>query len=164
MGQNGVQPRKALADLKNSINDQLFAGTVQHTLDDNHRVTVPARWRFDGLNEFFAVPDPRRPFLILLTSTELQKMVSELESNQDIDPLERRQFARQLFSRATPCPLDKQGRLVLPYEICASLGFRNEVLLAGGGSRIEAWNPKNWFENQIKEENSFADTADKIGL
>lgn len=164
MGQNGVQPRKALADLKNSINEQLFAGIVQHTLDDNHRVTVPARWRFDGLNEFFAVPDPRRPFLILLTSTELQKMVSELESNQDIDPLERRQFARQLFSRATPCPLDKQGRLVLPYEICASLGFRNEVLLAGGGSRIEAWNPKNWFENQIKEENSFADTADKIGL
>ena len=164
MGQNGVQPRKALADLKNSINEQLFAGIVQHTLDDNHRVTVPARWRFDGLNEFFAVPDPRRPFLILLTSTELQKMVSELESNQDIDPLERRQFARQLFSRATPCPLDKQGRLVLPYEICASWGFRNEVLLAGGGSRIEAWNPKNWFENQIKEENSFADTADKIGL
>ena len=164
MGQNGVQPRKALADLKNSINEQLFAGIVQHTLDDNHRVTVPARWRFDGLNEFFAVPDPRRPFLILLTNTELQKMVSELESNQDIDPLERRQFARQLFSRATPCPLDKQGRLVLPYEICASLGFRNEVLLAGGGSRIEAWNPKNWFDNQIKEENSFADTADKIGL
>ena len=91
-------------------------------------------------------------------------MVSELESNQDIDTLARRQFARQLFSRATPCPLDKQGRLVLPYEICASLGFRNEVLLAGGGSRIEAWNPKNWFDNQIKEENSFADTADKIGL
>ena len=153
-----------MADLKNSINEQLFAGIVQDTLDDNHRVTVPARWRFDGLNEFFAVPDPRRPFLILLTNTELQKMVSELESNQDIDPLERRQFARQLFSRATPCPLDKQGRLVLPYEICASLGFRNEVLLAGGGSRIEAWNPKNWFDNQIKEENSFADTADKIGL
>lgn len=153
-----------MADLKNSINEQLFAGIVQHTLDDNHRVTVPARWRFDGLNEFFAVPDPRRPFLILLTNTELQKMVSELESNQDIDPLERRQFARQLFSRATPCPLDKQGRLVLPYEICASLGFRNEVLLAGGGTRIEAWNPKNWFDNQIKEESSFADTADKIGL
>ena len=164
MGQNGLEPHKVLADLKNSINDQLFAGTVQHTLDENHRVTVPARWRFDGLNEFFAVPDPRRPFLILLTSTELQKMVSELESNQDIDPLERRQFARQLFSRATPCPLDKQGRLVLPYEICASLGFRNEVLLAGGGTRIEAWNPKNWFDNQIKEENSFANTADKIGL
>ena len=122
-----------MADLKNSNNDQLFAGTVQHTLDDNHRVTVPARWRFEGLTELFAVPDPRQPFLILLPGNELQKMISDLESNQSIDPLQRRQFARQLFSRATPCPLDKQGRLVLPYEICASLGFRNEVLLAGGG-------------------------------
>jgi MraZ protein len=153
-----------LADLKNSTNDQLFAGTVQHTLDDNHRVTVPARWRFEGLNELFAIPDPRQPFLILLPSSELQKMINDLESNQDIDPLERRQFARQLFSRATPCPLDRQGRLVLPYEACSSLGFSNEVLLAGGGMRIEAWNPKSWFDNQLKEENTFADTADRIGL
>ena len=164
MGQNGVVPLKALADLKNSTNDQLFAGTVQHTLDDNHRVTVPARWRFEGLNELFAIPDPRQPFLILLPSNELQKMINDLESNQDIDPLERRQFARQLFSRATPCPLDRQGRLVLPYEACSSLGFSNEVLLAGGGMRIEEWNPKNWFDNQLKEENTFADTADRIGL
>ena len=164
MGQNGVMPLKALADLKNSTNDQLFAGTVQHTLDDNHRVTVPARWRFEGLNELFAIPDPRQPFLILLPSNELQKMINDLESNQDIDPLERRQFARQLFSRATSCPLDRQGRLVLPYEACSSLGFSNEVLLAGGGMRIEAWNPKNWFDNQLKEENTFADTADRIGL
>ena len=143
---------------------RLFAGTVQHTLDDNHRVTVPARWRFEGLSELFAVPDPRQPFLILLPDSELKKIVNDLETAEDVEPLVRRQFVRQLFSRATPCPLDRQGRLVLPYEICSGLGLRGEVMLAGGGSRIEVWRPENWYENQTKEENSFANTADRVGL
>ena len=145
-------------------NIRLFAGTVQHTLDDNHRVTVPARWRFEGLSELFAVPDPRQPFLILLPGSELKKIVNDLETAEDVEPLARRQFVRQLFSRATPCPLDRQGRLVLPYEICSGLGLRGEVMLAGGGSRIEVWRPENWYENQTKEESSFADTADRVGL
>ena len=153
-----------LVNSKESNDVRLFAGTVQHTLDDNHRVTVPARWRFEGLSELFAVPDPRQPFLILLPDSELKKIVNYLETAEDVEPLVRRQFVRQLFSRATPCPLDRQGRLVLPYEICSDLGLRGEVMLAGGGSRIEIWRPENWYENQTKEENSFANTADRVGL
>ena len=153
-----------LVNSKESNDIRLFAGTVQHTLDDNHRVTVPARWRFEGLSELFAVPDPRQPFLILLPDSELKKIANDLETAEDVEPLVRRQFVRQLFSRATPCPLDRQGRLVLPYEICSGLGLRGEVMLAGGGSRIEVWRPENWYENQTKEENSFANTADRVGL
>ena len=153
-----------LVNSKESNDIRLFAGTVQHTLDDNHRVTVPARWRFEGLSELFAGPDPRQPFLILLPDSELKKIVNDLETAEDVEPLVRRQFVRQLFSRATPCPLDRQGRLVLPYEICSGLGLRGEVMLAGGGSRIEVWRPENWYENQTKEENSFANTADRVGL
>ena len=153
-----------LVNSKESNDIRLFAGTVQHTLDDNHRVTVPAPWRFEGLSELFAVPDPRQPFLILLPDSELKKIVNDLETAEDVEPLVRRQFVRQLFSRATPCPLDRQGRLVLPYEICSGLGLRGEVMLAGGGSRIEVWRPENWYENQTKEENSFANTADRVGL
>ena len=153
-----------MVNSKESNEVRLFAGTVQHTLDDNHRVTVPARWRFEGLSELFAVPDPRQPFLILLPDSELKKIVNDLETAADVEPLVRRQFVRQLFSRATPCPLDRQGRLVLPYEICSGLGLGGEVMLAGGGSRIEVWRPENWYENQTKEENSFANIADRVGL
>ena len=153
-----------LVNSKESNDVRLFAGTVQHTLDDNHRVTVPARWRFEGLSELFAVPDPRQPFLILLPDSELKKIVNDLETAEGVEPLVRRQFVRQLFSRATPCPLDRQGRLVLPYETCSELGLGGEVMLAGGGSRIEVWRPENWYENQTKEENSFANIADRVGL
>ena len=75
-----------LVNSKESNDIRLFAGTVQHTLDDNHRVTVPARWRFEGLSELFAVPDPRQPFLILLPDSELKKIVNDLETAEDVEP------------------------------------------------------------------------------
>lgn len=153
-----------MENTENSAELRVFAGTVQHALDDNHRVTVPSRWRYEGLSELFAVPDPRQPFLILLPAEELQKIATDLESATDIPPAQRRQFVRQLFSRASSCSLDKQGRLVLPSEACSLLDLRGEVVLAGGGARIEVWHPELWRKNSGTEEGAFADIANRVGL
>ena len=110
----------------------IFAGTVQHSLDEKHRVTVPSRWRRAGETEFFAIPDPRQPFLILLTELEMQRMGAELDSLPGLDPMERRSFKRQFFSKAQLCPMDKQGRLVLPAALCGELSFKGEGVLVGG--------------------------------
>ena len=153
-----------VVDLAENSESRLFAGTLQHVLDDNHRVTVPSRWRHAELSEFFALPDPRRSFLILLPATELQRMATDLEPIKDYSRAQQRQYSRQLFSRATSCILDRQGRLVLPAEICADLGLRGEVVLAGGGARIEVWKPENWQRNCREEESTFAEIADRAGL
>ncbi len=125
---------------------------------------MPSRWRFEGLRELYAVPDPKKPFLILLPVEELQKLATDLENLPDVPAEVRRQFSRQLFARASSCSLDRQGRLVLPSEMCAALGLCGEVVLAGGGSRIEVWPPSRWRENGADEEASFADVARRIGL
>jgi MraZ protein len=153
-----------LASAENSNNPRVFTGTEQRSLDDNHRVTVPSRWRYDGLSELFAFPDPRSPFLILMPIEELQKIASDLENADDIDPALRRKFVRQLFSRAQGCGLDRQGRLVLPAEMCSQLGLGGEVVLAGTGTRIEVWAPDRWSANADDEQTSFADVADRVGL
>ena len=153
-----------VADLSESSETRLFAGTLQHVLDDNHRVTVPSRWRHEGLSEFFALPDPRRSFLILLPAVELQRMATELEAIKEYNRAQKRQYIRQLFARATSCMLDRQGRLVLPADICDGLGLRGEVVLAGGGARIEVWKPENWQRNTRDEESTFAEIADRVGL
>ena len=153
-----------LAEPSDSNQNRIFMGAVQHSLDDNHRVTVPSRWRYEGLRELFAVPDPRKPFLILMPVEELEKLAKSVETAPDIPPSSRRHFVRQLFSRAQGCTLDRQGRLVLPAEICKALGFDGEVVLAGGGSRIEVWNPDRWETNRGEEESSFAEVANLVGL
>ena len=153
-----------VADLAENSEPRLFAGTLQHVLDDNHRVTVPSRWRHEGLSEFFALPDPRRSFLILLPAAELQRVATELESVEEYNRAQQRHYIRQLFARATSCMLDRQGRLVLPADICDDLGLRGEVVLAGGGARIEVWQPENWQRNSQEEESTFAEIADRVGL
>jgi MraZ protein len=148
------------SDLRGSI----FAGTVQHSLDEKHRVTVPARWRRSGALELFAIPDPRQPLLILLTEVEMQRLGGELDAMSGLDPVARRAFKRQFFSRAQLCPMDKQGRLVLPAELCAELSLEGEVVLVGGGARIEVWSPAEWQSVCAKEKEAFSDVADKLGL
>ena len=142
----------------------IFAGKVQHTLDEKHRVTVPARWRRTEKLELFAIPDPRQPLLILFTELEMQRLGAELESIPDLDPVARRAFSRQFFSKAQHCPMDKQGRLVLPADLCAELEFGSEVVLVGGGARIEVWEPTKWEAVCAAEKQTFSDIADQLGL
>ena len=125
---------------------------------------MPSRWRYDELRELFAVRDPRKPFLILMPVEELEKIAEDVERAEDIAPAARRGFVRQLFSRARGCNLDRQGRLVLPAEMCAALDFQGEVVLAGAGARIEVWAPALWDANCSEEESDFANLADRVGL
>ena len=145
-------------------NRPIFAGKVQHSLDEKHRVTVPARWRRVEKLELFAIPDPRQPLLILLSEMEMQRFSVELDSLPGVDPVARRAFSRQFFSKAQHCPMDKQGRLVLPADLCADLGLEDEVVLVGGGARIEVWEPSKWQEACDAEQKAFSDIADQLGL
>jgi len=142
----------------------VFAGTMRHALDDKHRVTVPARWRRSGWAELFAIPDPRQPMLILLTELEMQRLGGELDVLPGLDPVARLSFKRQFFSQAQICPIDKQGRLVLPADLCAALSMQGEVVLVGGGGRIEVWSPPEWESVCARERQAFSDIADKLGL
>ena len=47
-------------------------------------------------------------------------------------PSEARKFLRQVHARAQLGASDKQGRLVLPVEMCSLLGLKGEVMLVGG--------------------------------
>ncbi|MEM9479063.1 MAG: hypothetical protein AAGA58_05295 [Verrucomicrobiota bacterium] len=142
----------------------IFAGTESRALDDNHRVTVPSRWRHESLRELYAVPDPRQPLLMLMTAGEMDLIREKLENDPQIDAGDRRTFMRQFFSQASPCSMDKQGRLVLPAEQCERYGLSGEVVLVGGGARIEVWSRSEWDSVCSREKDVFASVASRIGL
>jgi len=94
----------------------------------------------------------------------MQRLGAELDALPGLDPLARRSFKRQFFSKAQHCPMDKQGRLVLPAELCSDLSLKGEVVLVGGGARIEVWAPGEWESVCAAEKEAFSDIADKLGL
>ena len=88
----------------------------------------------------------------------------EIEQLEDLSVAQRRSFTRQLFAGAFACPIDKNGRVVLPPELCTRMGFAGEVILAGTGTRIEVVDPGNWEETCENEKDAFIQGAHSLGL
>lgn len=53
-------------------------------------------------------------------------------------------FLRRVIASATACELDKQGRILIPYEHRQDAGIRSEVVIVGQIERIEIWDKATW--------------------
>ena len=59
---------------------------------------------------------------------------------------------------------DKQGRLVLPEELCRKIGLKGEVALVGGRGRFEIWNVARRKRAHEEETATYQHVANVIGL
>jgi MraZ protein len=141
-----------------------YAGEFRHALDEKNRITIPSRWRRKGAEEFILLPDSRNQFLLVMSPEEFARMSAAAESNASVAARERRVFLRQLHSRAQHGLADKQGRLVLPEELCRKIGLKGEVALVGGRGRFEIWNVTQWKRAHEEETPTYQHVANVIGL
>ncbi len=91
-------------------------------------------------------------------------MSSEAEAAPTVSARDRRVFLRQLHSRAQHGSSDRQGRLVLPEELCRKVGLKGEVALVGGRGRFEIWNLGRWKKATEEETSTYQHVAGVIGL
>ena len=141
-----------------------YAGEFRHFIDEKNRITIPARWRGDGPEEFIILPEANHHFLLVMPPQEFSRMNSAAESNVDIPARDRRVFFRQLHSRAQHGSADRQGRLVLPEDVCKKVGLKGEVALVGGRGRFEIWNLTRWKQANAEETPTYQHVANVIGL
>src|SRR5436305_1963412 len=141
-----------------------YAGEFRHFIDEKNRITIPARWRGDGPEEFIILPEANHHFLLVMPPQEFSRMNSAAESNADIPARDRRVFYRQLHSRAQHGSADRQGRLVLPEDVCKKVGLKGEVALVGGRGRFEIWNLTRWKQAHEEETGTYQHVANVIGL
>jgi Uncharacterized protein conserved in bacteria len=91
-------------------------------------------------------------------------MGSVAETNEKVSARDRRVFLRHLHSRAQHAAADRQGRLVLPDELCQKVGLKNEVALVGNRGRFEIWNLQRWKRAHEEETATYQHVAKEIGL
>ena len=60
--------------------------------------------------------------------------------------------------------LDRQGRLLLPEEICAPINLSGELLLAGALDCFEIWSPENWTAHCETVKPAYEQVAELVGL
>jgi MraZ protein len=147
-----------------SLPERFYAGEFRHSIDDKNRITIPSRWRRDQAEEFILLPEATHQFLLVMSPEEFARTSLAAEANQGVSARDRRVFLRQLHSRAQHAGADRQGRLVLPEELCRKVGLKGEVALVGGRGRFEIWNLQRWKRAHEEETPTYQHVANVIGL
>lgn len=143
---------------------RFYAGEFRHFIDEKNRITIPARWRRDSAEEFIILPEATHQFLLVMSPEEFSRMSGAAEADPNVSARDRRVFFRQLHSRAQHATADKQGRLVLPVDLCQKLGLKGEVVLVGGRGRFEIWNSQKRKKADEEETPTYQHVANVIGL
>lgn len=144
--------------------ERFYAGEFRHSIDGKNRITIPSRWRQNRPEEFILLPEASHQFLLVMSPKEFAKTSSAAETNQNVSPRDRRIFLRHLHSRAQHASADRQGRLVLPDELCRTVALKGEVALVGNGGRFEIWNLQRWKHAHEEETPTYQHVAREIGL
>ncbi len=143
---------------------QLFAGEFRHSIDEKNRITIPSRWRSGDAEELILLEHAQGQCLLVMSQEEFARQSATAENRTDLSGDQRRIFLRHLHSRAQHASADKQGRLVLPEELCKRLGLKGEVALVGGRGRFEIWNLQRWKRVREEETAIYQQVANLIGL
>lgn len=143
---------------------RFYAGEFRHFIDEKNRITIPARWRRGSAEEFIVLAEATHQFLLVMSPEEFSRMSAAAEADATVSARDRRVFFRQLHARAQHATADKQGRLVLPVDLCQRVGLKGEVVLVGGRGRFEIWNLQKRKKADQEETPTYQHVANVLGL
>jgi MraZ protein len=107
-----------------------------------------------------------KPALGLYAHGRWEEVEDRLESMSQVQP-EVQAVRRMLVSGAVECPIDAQGRILVPPHLREHAGLSRDVTFAGVGARIELWS-KERYEAEIRgtreRAHEIATIAAQLGL
>lgn len=138
----------------------MFMGEYQHNLDSKGRLIIPAKFR-EELGLGAVITRGLDNCLFLFPAEEWEILENKLK-NLPLTKRDARQFVRFLFSGATECEMDKQGRINLPANLREFALIDKDAVVIGVSSRIEIWSKEKWEAYVSSAEESFEDIAENI--
>lgn len=132
-----------------------FRGRSEHNLDGKGRLNIPTRFR-EVLRRRYE--DDRLmvfPWLHCLKAYPMARW-EELELNllnTGKKQPETVKMVRYMVGGVVECPLDKQGRILLPGKMRTDCDIDREIMISGMISYFEIWNKATWeADNQPSAE------------
>lgn len=127
----------------------MFRGRHEHTMDPKGRLSIPVGWRESLSGDPAPVVTTHQGCLRLYPRPAWEEVEARLDGLPSLDP-DAQEYKFFVLSGADDCPLDKQGRILLPPPLRQHAALDRDVVLAGVGERIEIWN-RTRFYDRIEE-------------
>lgn len=137
----------------------MFTGSYFHLMDNKGRVSIPPRYR-----EILQERQDRQiiltnfdNYLLAFPQSEWLKVEARL-GEKALFNKDYRAFQRFLISGVQECPLDRQGRILIPQNLREYAKLSREVSLVGAVRCFEIWDRQTFeahrkkLEEGIKEE------------
>lgn len=142
--------------------DSCFRGRSDHALDPKGRLNIPSRFREVLRHKYddrVMVTNWHKclkayPFFVW---EKFERDIIRQAAGPEVDS-----FIRYVISGVTECPLDKQGRILLPSSLRNPFKIEKDVVLAGMIDRFEIWNKEDWEEEWLRTNKSFEELSGKI--
>lgn len=136
----------------------MLIGSYQHNIDPKGRVIMPAKFREELGEVFYATKGTDESVTVLSQKAweELGEKICSLPSAQTKD------LKRFLFSSAAELIPDKQGRILLPQLLRTYAHLEKDVMIIGTGSRVEIWDYDRW--NKYNDEMSESQVLEVMNL
>ena len=148
---------------------QRFRGHSEHSLDPKGRLSIPARFR-DVLRDEYSSDTLivthwmkcLKAYPVPVWEQAEEKMIQRLEEG-NVEPKFAR-LVRYLIAGVNECPLDRQGRILLPPALREEIGLTKEVMLNGMLKNFEIWDKGAWQEEALSAQEAFEEFNDGLAM
>ena len=139
----------------------MFVGTHRVRVDEKGRLAIPIQFR-KQLTEGTHISIGPENVLTIYPPEQWQALADRLTS--PLPSSETRALSRALFSMASVCEFDGQGRVMLSQEQRRQAGIepRSTVAVVGSGSRVEIWSEPSWEPYSEDARGRFTELADRV--
>ena len=139
----------------------MFLGKFLHTVDSKGRVTIPAKFR-PNLAGGIVVTRGIDRCLYIYPQAEWDRLAGRVRE-LPLTKKDARSFVRFLFSEASDCMPDRQGRILIPGYLREYANLDSEIVIAGLDNRLEMWSSSAWHDDNSDLEKDAQTLAEKLG-
>lgn len=120
----------------------MFRGRYDHTIDKKGRLSIPAGFRMEMQRlggDASPILSQQKDHLELYPRNVWEAIENDLMTKPNLQP-DVQAYRRFLIANATECPIDSQGRILIPAHQRQHARLESKVTIAGVLDKIEIWN------------------------
>lgn len=138
----------------------MFLGEFAHSIDNKGRLAIPAKFRV-RLGDGAVVTRGLDGCLVIYPAAEWQTFAEKLDKLPSIQP-DVRNYKRFIFSGATECDFDRQGRVLIPAFLREYGALEDTAVVVGQFSKVEIWGQARWEAARPKVEDDGEQIAERL--